>query len=164
MKPRVAVSSCLLGNPVRYDGGHKAQHWMLEELPGIVELIPLCPEVEAGLGVPRPPVRLVQTDNGIRALGVDDEELDVTDRLNRYAEGVVGELSGFNGLILKARSPSCGYLNSPLYDSRGNQIRLASGLFAEYIERTLPDIPVIDEEGIQDAATRKIFLDRVFGR
>ena len=161
MKPRVAISSCLLGQPVRYDGGHKLQAWLRDELPGYAELVPICPEAGAGLGVPRPPVRLVETRGRVLALGVEDPALDVTDDIRRYVQDTLRELSLVQGFILKARSPSCGHLTTPVYDEKGDQIRLASGLFAEYICKALPEKPIIDEEGMQDDMLREAFLDQL---
>ena len=164
MNPRVAISSCLLGRNVRYDGGHKRREWLSEAWVRKLDLVPLCPELDAGLGVPRPPVRLVFTAGGIRALDIERPARDVTDPLMDYCTAVFPHLLPVAGFILKARSPSCGYRNAPLFDTAGSRIRLDSGLFAAYVERELPEIPIIDEAGIQDPAQRNQFLNRVLAQ
>lgn len=161
-KPRVLVSACLLGEPVRYDGGHKRHAWLVEELLPRIEPVAVCPEVGIGLGVPRPPIQLVQTDAGIRALGVEDPTLDVTDRLEGYASRQAHPW--LCGAVFKARSPSCGIETTPLFDPNGREIGFTSGLFAAGLQAALPGLPVIDEAGLEDPDRRTAWLEAVFAR
>ena len=147
---RVGVSACLLGQAVRWDGGHRRDAQLAEVLSSRVEWIAVCPEVEVGMGVPRPPLQLVRELEGIRmrevASGVDH-----TDRMRRFAQLRVEELAGLDlsGFVLKARSPSCGARDGP-------------GLFAEALLEALPDLPVEEEDGLRDPAARDRFVERVF--
>lgn len=158
--PRIGVSACLLGQAVRYDGGDK----FIPAITGLTnefELVPICPEVEAGLGVPRPPVQLVKKEDQLAALGVQNSELDVTDQLLAFcieSEQLVKTLSG---LILKARSPSCGINSTPVLNDGSGEIKTGSGLFADHLIQNFPEIPLIDEEGFQVGEKRVLFLQRV---
>ena len=158
MKPLVAVSKCLLGEPVRYDGQHMRQAWLVEELAEYIDILPVCPEVAAGLGVPRPPVQLVNTPDGVKAKGVDDPILDVTELIQSYSEDFLPELERLSAVILKSRSPSCGIESTPLYNVQGEILKTTSGLFAEAIKRHKPDLLVVDEQLLSDAAERDRFL------
>ena len=156
--PLVAVSSCLLGSAVRYDGCAKPQQWIIDDLGRLVEFLPLCPETGAGLGVPRPPVRLTRAVSGIRALGVDDPTRDVTDPLLNWIRNFLDTMPPVAACILKARSPSCGYLSTPLYDPAGRQLDEVSGLFAAALRERLPGLLIVDEEALGTGAGRAAFL------
>ena len=160
--PRVAVSACLLGYEVRYDATHKA---VALPLPGDFELIPLCPETEAGLGVPRPPVRLVATAEGIRALGVENPGLDVTDRIQALAQMRLKTLAQADGCILKRNSPSCGIRGVPIHPERGTAPQgRGQGLFAALLQEALPDLPLADETDLARPASLQRFLEQVEAR
>lgn len=96
---RVAVSSCLLGNPVRYDAGHKHSAYITQTLGEYFEFIPFCPEVAIGLGIPRPPIRLVSVEGVTRVRGVNDPQQDVTEALVEYAAGVAQQLQGVSAYL-----------------------------------------------------------------
>ena len=157
--PRIAVSACLLGYEVRYDATHKA---VALPLPEDFELIPVCPEVEAGLGVPRPPVRLVATGSGIRALGADDPELDVTERILALSNARLKTLAQADGCILKRNSPSCGIRGVPIYPE-GDAVPQGRGhgLFAALLHEALPDLPLVDETELARPAPLQRFLEQV---
>jgi len=123
-----------------------------------VDFIPLCPEAGAGLGVPRPPVQLTRTASGVYALGVDDPSLDVTESLVAWIQNHLPELCSVSACILKARSPSCGYLSTPLFDPAGNQLDRVSGLFAAALRETFPDMLIVDEEMLARDSAREDFL------
>ncbi len=159
---RIAVSSCLLGEAVRYDGGDKYYPYLVETLGRFVEFDPLCPEVAIGLGVPRPPIRLVRTTDGVHALGVDDPQLDVSERLQEYAGEVADEIAAISGYVFKQDSPSCGLWHVPVFDADGTQVDQGSGLFAAAIHRRLPNLPVEEEGTLADPLRRDNFLVRVF--
>ncbi len=159
-KPKVAVSGCLLGQIVRYDGREK-QHPAICQLNDQFELISLCPEVGAGLSVPRPPVQLVQMGQALRALGIEERRLDVTEVLKQYFESQRLLLETFSGIIFKTRSPSCGINTTPSFNFEGQQIGLTSGIFAAAIQASYPSLPLIDDEQFNNLLKRKNFLNEV---
>lgn len=160
IKPlKIGVSACLLGERVRYDGGHKRNQMLLDYLALRYALVPICPEVAAGLGVPRPPVQLVARGVEIRAVGVLDEQLDVTRPLIEYGRQVIaGE--GLCGFVFKSRSPSCGLGTTPIRNEDGSH-HVGNGLFAQQIVQAWPALPVIDEESLQQPLLRQLFLRQV---
>jgi uncharacterized protein YbbK (DUF523 family) len=166
-RPRVGVSACLLGERVRYDGGHKRDRWITGTLGRLVEFVPVCPEVEFGLGTPRPPIRLEQRGPGrVRLVEAASGE-DLTVRMERYAARRVGALAkaDLDGYILKANSPSCGPARVKVRTGRpGAPRRSGRGLFAAALLRGLPDLPVEDEERLGDPRVREEFLERVLAR
>jgi uncharacterized protein YbgA (DUF1722 family)/uncharacterized protein YbbK (DUF523 family) len=158
----IGVSSCLLGEPVRHDGGHKRNDYILETLGRYFDLQPFCPEVAAGLGVPRPPVRLVQTAAGVRARGVHDPELDVTERLRDAAAARRGWHAGLCGYLLKKDSPSCGMAGVRRYaEGRDQPTGDGVGLYAERLMADFPLLPVEEEERLMDPGLRESFVRRV---
>ena len=161
-KPLIGVSRCLMGEEVRYDGGSKPVPWIVDILSEHCDLMPLCPEVEAGLGVPRPAVQLVGSMESPRALGVEDPTLDVTEALLRVGAERKGAINGVDGLILKARSPSCGLFDAPVLDSSGTEIGQDAGLFGRACRENFPDLPLTDESCLEKEAGRVAFLIRVF--
>lgn len=158
----VAVSSCLLGERVRYDGRDKRDAWICEGLARVFDLIAVCPEVAIGLGVPRPPIRLVQGGQGARAQRVDDPQGDVTEPLERYA-GVTASGPGrtISGYVFKGGSPSCGLAGVPLYTPAGLPAGTGGGVFAAGLTARLPYLPVSEEGGLAGAAPRLNFIERV---
>ena len=168
MKPRVGISRCLIGDDVRYDGTNKRNAAVVELTP-LVEWVPVCPEVEVGMGVPREPIQLVRGPAGVRSgaesvrlKGVQSKE-DWTDRMDRWAGDRVADLaaSGISGFVLKARSPSCGPAGVPVHDDRGDRTSTGRGLFAEALAAAMPGLPTIDEEALEDPQTRERFLQTV---
>jgi uncharacterized protein YbgA (DUF1722 family)/uncharacterized protein YbbK (DUF523 family) len=163
---RIGVSSCLLGAKVRFDGGHKRSDFLVDTLGSFVEFVPVCPEVELGLGVPRETLRLLRDRNGARGtrLIANDTGIDHTDKMNSYAERrVVGlgheELSGY---VLKKDSPSCGMERVRIYGSSGMPTRNGSGLFASALMRRYPSLPVEEEGRLNDPHLRENFVERLF--
>jgi uncharacterized protein YbbK (DUF523 family) len=158
--PRVGISRCLLGDSVRYDGGHKLDPTLVGELSSAFEWVPVCPEVEVGMGVPREPIELVVSAScaGIRLLGVHSAD-DWTQRMREFAIRRVGELRalGLAGFVLKARSPSCGVRDVPV---RGSALA-GRGMFADVLATLLPALPVEDEERLRAPDVRVAFIDRV---
>ena len=160
---RLGVSSCLLGEPVRYDGGHKRDRYVTDVLAQWFEFVPVCPEMGIGMPAPRPPIRLVSTGRGIRALGVDDPDRDVTEPLRGYYDRVAPRLAGISGYILKAKSPSCGMDRVKLYAEDGQPLMTKSrGRFAERLLDARPLLPVEEEGRLNDAVLRENFITRVF--
>jgi FdhD protein len=148
-RPRVGISACLLGEPVRYDGRHKRDAWLVDVLGPQVEWVSVCPEVEAGFGTPRETMELVHDASGRTALMTTETKRDVTDTLQRYADRRVEELAraDLDGYVLKADSPSCG-LEGP-------------GLFAAVLTARMPDLPIVDERQLDDGDARQRFADGV---
>jgi uncharacterized protein YbgA (DUF1722 family)/uncharacterized protein YbbK (DUF523 family) len=159
---RLGVSSCLLGQAVRYDGGHKRDRFVTDLLARHVELVPVCPELESGMGVPRPAVRLVRDGRALRLLEVQSGR-DHTARMQRFAARRVRALRALElcGYVLKKDSPSCGMARVKVY-AGGEAKRVGRGLFAEALMQALPSLPVEEEGRLADPALRENFIERVF--
>lgn len=158
---RVGISSCILGQGVRYDGGHKLDRYIRDTLGARVEFVPVCPEFEAGFGVPREPVRLAGDPAAPRFLTVDTD-MDLTDAMLEWSGRRVEELGreGLRGFIFKARSPSCALSGLPIHDAAGEPVAHGAGLFASALMVRLPDLAVADEEMLKDELLRDRFLSR----
>jgi uncharacterized protein YbbK (DUF523 family) len=169
VKPRVGISRCLLGDDVRYDGTNRLSTAVTELTP-LVEWVPVCPEVEVGMGVPREPIQLLRRGDGVRS-GSESVRLkrvesgeDWTDRMDRWAAARAMELAaaGINGFVLKARSPSCGPAAVLVHDESGAPPSpTGRGLFAEALIAVIPGLPMIDEEALEDRQERERFLQTV---
>ena len=158
----IGISSCLLGESVRYDGGHKRNAYLVDVLGKYFEFIPFCPEVAIGLGTPRPPIRLTGNASSPRAVGVKNPQLDVSDALMDYARSVVADAPRLCGYVLKRGSPSCGMERVKVYDSNGMPSGFSSGLYAGVIMRAFPTLPVEEEGRLSDPILRESFVTRVF--
>jgi uncharacterized protein YbbK (DUF523 family) len=159
---RVGISACLLGQKVRYDGGHKRNDPLLDFLGTHVVWVPVCPEVEMGLGTPRPPMRLVRVKAGIRMITIETR-VDHTTTLETWAETRLDELARATlcGYVLKKDSPSCGVQGVKVFDETGKYTSAGRGLFAEALLRRWPQLPVEDEGRLADPRIRQDFLQRV---
>jgi uncharacterized protein YbbK (DUF523 family) len=166
-RPRVGISRCLIGDEVRYDGTHRLDETVIALLGPYVEWVPVCPEVEVGMGTPREPIHLVESDEGVpsmdqrvRLVGITSRE-DWTDRMHAWARDRARDLAqlGLSGYVFKARSPSCGIDEVIVHATDGD--RRGRGLFAQALIDALPDLPVTDEGALADPGTRARFLDRV---
>jgi len=164
-RPRVGVSACLAGRQVRYDGGHKLDAFIDGALRDHVELVPICPEVEAGLTVPREAMALVATDGGVRLIGRATGS-DHTARLAAWSEAQVAALAtaALDGFVFKRRSPSCGLMDVALHagDPAAPARPVATGLFAARLVATLPGLPVTESDDLDDPEVRDRFLVAVF--
>lgn len=157
---RIGISSCLLGERVRYDGNHKREGWLIETWGPYVEFVPVCPEVGIGLGVPRPPIRLVGDAAQPRAVGARDASLDVTARLEAFGRARAREFGELSGYVFKSKSPSCGLARVPVYGEEGR--RTGAGIYARVITTAHPLLPVEEEGRLHDPDLRDNFLERVF--
>ena len=160
---RVGISSCLLGAPVRFDGGHKRDPFLTETFGAFVEWVPVCPEVECGFGTPRESMRLVRGDTGVRMLTVRTA-VDHTDRMAEYARRRVVALAadGLSGYVLKKDSPSCGVDRVRVYGAHGVPDKSGRGLFAAHLVERFPSLPVEEEGRLSDPRLRENFVERVF--
>lgn len=157
----IGISSCLLGEPVRYDGRHQRDALLVERLSARFSLIPCCPEVAIGLGVPRPPIQLVEIHNQVHAVGVADPERDVTQALQDVARMFLQQHEHIAGYVFKSRSPSCGVGSTPVY--RGNTClhQQGDGIFAAMLMQIKPALPVADECQLQDPVLQAGFIEKV---
>lgn len=155
----IGVSSCLLGENVRHDGGNKLNEYITTILATEFILVPCCPEVAIGLGTPRPPIQLTEQNNHLRALGRDDPSIDVTEQLQQLGKTFSEENKIICGYIFKSRSPSCGLNDTVIKTETGDKTGI--GLFAASIQTHLPHLPVIDEIKLALPEERERFLDSV---
>ena len=157
----VGISSCLLGNEVRHNGGHKRDSYITGTLAEYFEFTPFCPEVGIGLGVPRPTIRLIDHGEGIRVVGVKDPELDVTVKLQAYTEEKIPDVGELFGFIFKRASPSCGMERVKVYNKKGMPENNGQGVFAMGIKQHYPELPTEEEGRLGDARLRENFIQRV---
>ena len=160
---KLGISTCLLGENVRYDGGHKLDHFLTDTLGQYVEYVPVCPEVECGLGTPRESMRLEGRPENPR-LVTTRTHLDHTDRMIKWAEGRVRDLEKENlfGFIFKSRSPSSGMERVRVYNDKGMPSMTGRGIFARVFMEYFPRVPVEDEGRLHDPRIRENFIERLF--
>ncbi len=164
--PRIGISSCLLGETVRHDGGHKRDPFLVRTLGPHVEWVPVCPEVELGLGTPRETIRLVRDRRELDdvRLATGTGEVDLTKRMRRFARQRVRTLAkeALSGYILKKDSPSCGMERVKVWNAKGSSERSGRGLFAAELIAQIPNLPVEEEGRLHDPRLRENFIDRIF--
>jgi uncharacterized protein YbgA (DUF1722 family)/uncharacterized protein YbbK (DUF523 family) len=160
---RIGVSSCLLGQKVRFDGGHKRDAFLVDTFGRFVEWVPVCPEAEVGMGIPREPIRLQRVGSSVRLLGVKSGA-DHTEAMAAWAAGRAEALApeDLDGYILKKDSPSCGMERVRLHEPPGTPTRSGRGLFAEALISRLPLLPVEEDGRLSDPRLRENFVERVF--
>lgn len=160
---RIGVSRCLLGEEVRYDGGHKRNAFVTGTLAPFVRYVPVCPEVEMGMSTPREAIRLVRGGDGPRLVGLKSEH-DYTVKMRRFAKRRARELRDLDlhGYILKKDSPSCGLFRVRVYGTGGAPSRDGRGAFASALTDAIPDLPMEEEGRLNDARLRENFIERVF--
>jgi uncharacterized protein YbgA (DUF1722 family)/uncharacterized protein YbbK (DUF523 family) len=160
---RVGVSACLLGEPVRWDAGHKRDAFLVEQLGAFVEWVPVCPELELGMGVPREPVRLERRAGGERMVGLRSAT-DWTRPMRAHAERRARDLAALDlcGYVFKQGSPSCGLARVKTYAEGEPMRRDGRGLFAAALTAHLPLLPAEEEGRLQDPRLRESFIERLF--
>jgi uncharacterized protein YbgA (DUF1722 family)/uncharacterized protein YbbK (DUF523 family) len=160
---RIGISACLLGEEVRFDGGHKRDQFLTTILAPHVEFVPVCPEVEMGLGTPRETLRLVRQGGGLRMV-TTRTAIDHTEGMNRWSAKRLSELEreDLSGYVLKKDSPSCGMERVKTYGDDGPPTRNGRGLFAAALLASMPLLPVEEEGRLSDATLRENFIERVF--
>lgn len=158
----VGISACLMGEQVRHNGGHKRDAYINGTLSQYFTFHSFCPEVGIGLGTPRPAIRRIASDQGVRAVGSRDSSLDVTEELVSYSQSTFKQISQFSGYILKRASPSCGMERVKIYNQKNMPDPVGSGIFAAEIMKKFPLLPIEEEGRLGDPNLRENFIQRVF--
>lgn len=160
----VGISACLLGDAVRFDGGHKRLAFAVEQLAPYVRFESVCPEMAIGLPTPRPALRLSKRPQPSPAMRYsNDDSVDVTDKMQRFSEQRVAELGHLCGYIVCAKSPSCGMERVRVYSENGKESRKSGvGLFTAELMRQMPWLPVEEDGRLNDATLRENFVERVY--
>ncbi|TFH17017.1 MAG: DUF1722 domain-containing protein [Lentisphaerales bacterium] len=162
-RPLIGISSCLLGEAVRYNGQHKLDRFLVDTLGKFVDYVPVCPEVECGMPVPRPAMRLVGNTDSPRLL-TRDSGADMTDKMMSWIPGKLNELEKKKlcGFIFKARSPSSGMERVKVYNGHGGLSGRAPGMFAKEFMKRFPTLPAEDDGRLHDPDLRENFIERIF--
>lgn len=160
---KIGISSCLLGHKVRYDGGHKRDRFLKDTLGRYVEYVPVCPEVEAGLGIPREALRLVGDPEHPRLI-TNQSKKDLTDLMIQWSKKRVEELENENlsGFIFKSKSPSSGMTQVKVYNAKGMPVKKGIGIFARVFMEHFPLIPAEENGRLYDPQKRENFIERIF--
>lgn len=163
-KPRVGISLCLLGEPVRFDGGHKRHSGIVNVLSPLVQWVPVCPEVELGLAVPREPLTLIGDSGASKLIGKDSGK-DYTLEMSEYCREKALELkaAGLDGFVFKKSSPSCGVEGVKVYANLSSEVSAgkAAGFFAAIIRQTLPHLPLAEEDELDSPEAVDEFIRRM---
>lgn len=163
-KIKLGVSSCLLGDLVRYDGGHKKNDYIVEELTHYFEFQSFCPEMAIGLGVPREPIRIVNVQGQEEVINPKKPEQSYTKSLKDYALSLYTQLEGLSGYIFKNKSPSCGVKSVKIYDEEGQCLfqKKTSGAFAQQVQESFPYLPIEEEGRLTQPRLKENFITRVY--
>jgi len=159
-KPTIVISSCLLGEPVRYDGGDKRQPELQQFLASRCNLVSLCPEMEMGLGVPRAPIQVVIVGRQYHLRSVVEPDTDYTRIAEETARKALQKIGNIDGWIFKARSPSCGLTDTAMFDTDGQEVAKGSGLFAKHVITAMPWLPCTTELQLESETEQKRFYEK----
>jgi len=159
--PIIAISSCLLGERVRYDGRDKKQPRLAEFFQEHCQLVPVCPEIEMGLGVPRAPIEVVVIKQQLRLREVSEPHRDFTDLAQETAKRVMQNIGMIDGWVFKARSPSCGTSDTPIYNHQGELVKTGQGMFASHMVTAMPWLPYANETQLQRDSDLQQFFKRI---
>ena len=163
MKINVGISSCLLGNEVRFDGGHKHSHLCTESLSRYFHFIPECPEVASGMSIPRKPIRLIGDIHEPSVVAVHDNSLDYTDQLKTFSQTKAQQLDELCGYIFMQKSPSCGVFRVKVFQESGRPAaEPGRGVYAKAVMDGNPLLPVEESGRLEDAVLRESFITRVY--
>lgn len=162
-KIKLGISSCLLGEQVRYDGKQKLDKVLINNLKKYAEFVSVCPEVECGLGVPRKPMRLEGSPAAPQLIVTETGE-DLTQRMDDFARKKMLQLEkeGVCGFIFKSNSPSCGKAGVNIYNENSMPVGTGAGIFAGIFVKHFPLLPVEDEEHLHDPGLRENFMEKIF--
>ena len=161
-KIKLGISRCLLGQGVRFDGGHKKDAYVMQLLANYFSLEGVCPEVESGLPIPRPTIRLIGDPQSPKLVEVLKPEIEHTERLTTFSENKVKELDGLSGFILKSKSPTCGMERVKIYQETPKPPLQGRGLFAKALITRYPLMPIEEEGRLNDYGLRENFIERIF--
>ncbi|WP_164503664.1 DUF523 and DUF1722 domain-containing protein [Pleionea sediminis] len=173
MKPQVMISQCLIGDPVRYDGKHKIDDFIINYVMPFMEIVPNCPEVACGMPTPRPPIQIIKVGTERQLVNVDNTHINHSTTMAKIAHQIAGQNPSLCGLISKSKSPSCGIVDTPVKHvhrpektsdlSVANEyIEPGNGFFIEHFKSHLNFLPIIDENQIKIANLRHRFLTKAF--
>lgn len=164
MAINIGISACLLGEKVRYDGGHKASAFCLQQLSPLVRYVPVCPEMAIGMPSPRPAIRLqLDEKQNVHLVQSNNSNIDHTEAMQHYTATVLPQFAGLSGYIVCAKSPSCGMERVRLFDVKGQQMgKLGVGLFTHQLMLKYPWLPVEEDGRLFDSDLRENFICRVF--
>lgn len=164
MTIQIGISACVLGEKVRYDGGHKNSPFCSAVLSSFVRYVPICPEQAIGMGIPRPAIRLLKTADGdIRLVNSKDSRIDFTEKMHQFTEAKLPTLAQLSGYIVCAKSPSCGMERVRLVDEQGALLgKVATGLFTQRLMQKYPWLPVEEDGRLLDADLKENFITRVY--
>lgn len=162
-RPKIGISRCLLGDSVRYNGGHKLDHYLKDRLGKYVDFVPICPEVEVGMGIPREAVQLFEINGEVKMLG-QKTKTDFTKNIETWSEKKILQIKdlSLSGFILKSKSPSCGVYRTRLYREDKPPSLNSRGLFARELIREIPQLLIEEEGRLNDNVIRDNFIERVF--
>lgn len=158
----LGVSSCLIGEKVRFNGGDKRNNYLCDLLANYVDFLPICPEVAIGLGVPRPAIRLVGDPKFPRLVEVNNPQQDHSQAMMEFANSAMKQLTHISGYILKSQSPTCGLKRVKIYQEKGVAPKLGQGLFAKVLAEKFPCLPIEEEGRLNDPKLRENFIERIF--
>lgn len=159
----VGISACVLGQKVRFDGGHKRNRFADEELSEFFDFKPVCPEVGIGMTVPRPTIRLQDNGDRIALVGSKDHDLDYTDQMIEFADNQIPSFEHLRGYIVCAKSPTCGMERVKLYLDNGNSVPGGSvGIFTQRLIARMPWLPIEEDGRLQDPVLRENFIFRIY--
>ncbi len=164
MKIQIGISACVLGEKVRYDGGHKNSPFCTAVLSSFVQYVPICPELAIGMGIPRPAIRLMKTAQGdVRLVNSKDISIDFTEKMHQFTDETLPGLAQLSGYIVCAKSPSCGMERVRLVDEQGALLgKVATGLFTQRLLQKYPWLPVEEDGRLLDADLKENFITRVY--
>ncbi|GAB2925862.1 YbgA family protein [Rheinheimera gaetbuli] len=164
MAIKVGISSCLLGQKVRFDGGHKASAFCMQQLSEQVQYIAVCPEMAIGMSAPRPAIRLQRQDsNQIHLVQSNDSSIDHTQAMQEFCDSKLPQLAALSGYIVCAKSPTCGMERVRLFDENGAQLgKVGVGLYTRQLMQRYPWLPVEEDGRLFDPALKENFICRLF--
>lgn len=159
---KIGVSACVMGEKVRYDGGHKQSKYVVRHLKKTFDFVPFCPEVGMGMTVPRPTIHLRDFGDDIRLVDSRNPAIDHTNNLSSFFDSVADKIGDLDGYIVAAKSPSCGMERIKVYDEDGNVLhRKGRGLYTEKLMKKFPNLPVEEDGRLNDQGIRESFFARV---
>ncbi|MFA5960539.1 MAG: DUF523 and DUF1722 domain-containing protein [Tatlockia sp.] len=158
----LGISSCLLGERVRFDGGHKRDTYLCDLLANYVDFLPICPEVEIGLGIPRPAIQLRGDPLNPRLVEVKNHQKEYSEPMRQFSLQSMSRFEKVSGYILKSKSPSCGLKRVKVYQENGRGPLVGKGLFARILEAHYPNLPIEEEGRLNDPLLRENFIERIF--